>query len=160
MTKIDDALSLRAVGGSHLFKSLDEEGLALLLKQATNTSYSEGQVVVREGDPGEAMYLLQEGQVRVYTCKGDNQIELAVLGAGACVGEVALLTGTPRTATVEAIEPCKVLCFHKSQIDEILRAYPKVRKLLNAVILGRARDTMDKITAPTAPVAGKPPSKD
>jgi len=67
---------------------------------------------------------------------------------------VALLSGRPRTATVVAVEPCTMLCFPKRQIEEILNAYPKVRKLLETVVLGRARDTIEKITRPMPPVKG------
>lgn len=140
--------SLRAVGGSHLFKTLDEEGLERLIQGATLVSYHPGQLVVREGDPGEALYLVRQGKVRVYTIRDDEEIDLAVLGAGACFGEVALLSGQPRTATVVAMEPTTMLCFHKRQIDEILAAYPKVKALLESLLVSRARHTMQRITGP------------
>jgi len=142
-----DPTSLRTVAGSRLFKSLDEQGLARLLGGATAVTYRPGQVVVREGDAGEALYLIQEGRVRVYTTTDGQEIDLAMLGPGACCGEVALLSGRPRTATVVAEERCRVLCFHKQQIDEILRDYPQVREILQAVVYHRARDTMEKIAA-------------
>lgn len=159
MTKFDDVTNLRAVGGSHLFKSLDDDGLTRLLKGATSVAYRSGQLVVREGDPGEALYLIREGQVRVTTTPDEQEIELAILGPGACFGEVALLTGRPRTATVVTTQSCTMLCFHKAQIDEILQAYPRVRKLLQSVIVGRARSTIDKITGSSSPMGSKPESK-
>ncbi len=155
MTKFDDVLNLRAVGGSHLFKSLGDEGLSRLLQSATSVSYRQGQFVVREGDPGEALYLIREGQVRVTTNKEDEDVELAILGPGACIGEVALLTGQPRTATVVTLEACTMLCFHKNQIDEILEGYPKVKKLLQSVIMGRAKSTIEKVTQASKPVDPK-----
>ena len=139
---------LESISGSHLFKSLDQEGRGRLFEGATTVQFELGQVVVREGDPGEALYLIRKGQVEVSTIRDGKQIELARLGAGACFGEVALLSGRPRTATVVAIEPCTMLCFPKQQIEEILDAYPKVRKLLESIVLGRARDTIEKITRP------------
>jgi CRP-like cAMP-binding protein len=111
-------------------------------------TFEKGQVVVREGDPGEALYLIRKGQVEVNTTRSGKQIQLATLGPGACFGEVALLSGRPRTATVVAAEACTMLCFHKNKIDEILVEYPKVRKLLESIVLGRARDTIEKITRP------------
>jgi len=139
---------LAAVTGSHLFKSLDEEGRARLLEGASLVSFGQGQVVVREGDPGEALYLIKAGKVDVNTTRDGQQLQLATLGPGACFGEVALLSGRPRTATVVASEQCTMLCFHQKQIDEILIAYPKVRKLLESIVLGRAKDTIEKITRP------------
>jgi CRP-like cAMP-binding protein len=139
---------LATVTGSHLFKSLDEEGRARLLEGASKVSFSQGQVIVREADPGEALYLIKQGTVNVHTTREGQQIQLATLGPGACFGEVALLSGRPRTATVVSAESCMLLCFHKAQIDETLIEYPKVRKLLESIVLGRAKDTIDKITRP------------
>jgi CRP-like cAMP-binding protein len=148
MTGRKEDSGLATVTGSHLFKSLDEEGRARLLDGASKVSFGEGQVIVREGDPGEALYLIKQGMVNVHTTRAGQQIQLAKLGPGACFGEVALLSGRPRTATVVAGESSTLLCFHKAQIDETLVAYPKVRKLLESIVLGRAKDTIEKITRP------------
>src|SRR5512137_2856712 len=101
----DENSGLETVTGSHLFKSLDQEGRTRLMRGATTVTYGPQQVVVREGDPGEALYLIRSGQVRVYTTQNGVDVPLAILGAGACFGEVALLSGRPRTATVETEEP-------------------------------------------------------
>ena len=146
-TRSEDS-GLEAITGSHLFKSLDEEGRQRLMQGATSVSFDAGQIVVREGDPGEALYLLRRGSVEVYTTREGEKLVLATLGPGACFGEVALLSGRPRTATVVAQEPCTLLCFYRNQIEEILVSYPKVRKLLETVVVGRAKDTIEKITRP------------
>ena len=141
---------LETITGSHLFKSLDEEGRQRLLREATAVSYDQGQIIVREGDPGEALYLIRQGQVEVFTTRDGENIQLATLGPGACFGEVALLSGRSRTATVITAEPCTLLCFYRNRIEDILIAYPKVRKLLESMVLGRARDTIEKINRPPA----------
>lgn len=146
---------LEVITGSHLFKSLDAEGRARLMKGAASVHFDANQVVVREGDPGEALYLIRQGVVDVHTLRDGERIHLATLGPGACFGEVALLSGRPRTATVVAREDCTLLCFYRNQIEEILVAYPKVRKLLESVVLGRARATIEKITRPMQPVRGR-----
>jgi CRP-like cAMP-binding protein len=139
---------LAAISGSHLFKSLDEEGRSRLIQGARALSFHAGKVVVREGDPGEALYLIRMGAVDVFTTRSGESLLLATLGPGACFGEVALLSGRPRTATVVAKEECTMLCFYKSQIEEILVEYPKVRRLLESIVIGRAKDTIDKMTRP------------
>jgi CRP-like cAMP-binding protein len=144
---IEDS-ALTTIIGSHLFKSLDEEGQRRLFAGATAVSLDAGQVVVREGDPGEALYLVRKGRVQVFTTQEGEQIPLATLGPSAWFGEVALLSGRPRTATVIAVEPCTLLRFPQRQIDEILDAYPKVRKLLETMAVGRAEHTIGKITRP------------
>ena len=63
--------------------------------------YEEDTIVVQEGDPGDSMYVVVRGQVRVLTRDNrQNEIVLANLGEGDFFGEVALLTGRPRTATI------------------------------------------------------------
>ena len=145
MKKQDPMVSLTSVEAMPLFKLMDEEGRERLLRAATRVSFRAGEVVLREGDPGDAMYLVMEGDVRVTTTKDGEQVELALLGDGACIGEVAMLTGLPRTATVVTVTPCEMLCLHKSDVDEILEDYPKVRKLLIAMLQSRAQDAVEKL---------------
>lgn len=146
MTTEDSTLA--AICDSHLFKSLDDDGRRQLLDTATTVGFEAEQVIVREGDPGEALYIIKSGTVKVTTTRADQDVPLARLGRGACFGEVALLSGRPRTATVVAAEDCTLLCFHRHAIEAVLNAYPKVRKLLETVVRGRARDTIEKITRP------------
>ena len=139
---------LLAITESLLFRSLDDTGRAALASQATTKLFQPGQVIVREGDPGEEMYVVKDGTVRVFTSQDGREIELAVLGRGACVGEVALLRGAPRTATVAANEACTLLQFYRKHIEQVLDKNPKVRKLLETIVAGRARDTIQKVTRP------------
>lgn len=130
---------------SHLFKSLDERGRALLLDGARILRFEPESVIVREGDPGDALYVVKAGRVRVQTLREGRCVCLAYLEAGGCFGEVALLSGRPRTATVVAEERATLLCFPRQQIEDVLSLYPKVRRLLEALVLGRAKDTIEKL---------------
>lgn len=116
-----------------------------MLEGARILHFEPESVIVREGDPGDALYVVQEGRVRVQTMREGTCVFLAALSAGACIGEVALLCGRPRTATVVAEERCTLLCFPRQQIEDVLSMYPKVRKLLEAMVLGRAKDTIEKL---------------
>jgi cAMP-binding proteins - catabolite gene activator and regulatory subunit of cAMP-dependent protein kinases len=140
--------SLTVITGSHLFRSLDEAGRERLMQGAARAHFDARQIVVREGDPGEALYLIRSGEVEVFTMREGQRVLLSVLQPGACFGEVALLSKRPRTATVLTRTPCTLLCFYRSQIEEILVAYPRVRELLESVVLGRARQTIERITRP------------
>lgn len=133
------------VAKSHLFKSLDEGARKELLESAFVMQYDAGEMLLREGDPGDAMFLVMEGTIRVHTHSAQGEIQLAELGRGACVGEVAVLTGGPRTATVDAITDvtCAVLARHR--VQRILDAHPRVRTLLEALVEGRARQTVGRI---------------
>lgn len=130
---------------SHLFKSLDDAGRVDLLQSGFVMRFDAGEVLIREGAPGETMHLVMDGTVRVETRGVTGTVQLAELGRGACVGEVSVLTGGPRTATVTALTPVTAVTFARHRILRILEAHPKVRAILETMIEGRARDTVDKI---------------
>lgn len=134
------------IDNSHLFKSLDEAGRDRVLNSGELVAFEAGTVILFEGEPGDCFYLLKRGSVWVSTRRGGKDVRLATLARGAVFGEVAVLSGQPRTATVTAAEPVEAVRFSKESVDEILVAYPKVRRLLEAVVLGRARDTIEKLT--------------
>lgn len=135
------------VNRSHLFKSLDEPGRQHLLESGFVMRFDPDDVVLREGDPGDTMYLVMEGTVRVETQAPNGTLQLAELGRGACVGEVSVLTGSPRTATVTAVTPVTAVTFARHRIQRILDEHPKVKALLDTLIEARARDTVEKLIA-------------
>jgi CRP-like cAMP-binding protein len=130
---------------SHLFKSLDDVGRARLLTSGVVSRWAEGDVIILQGAEGETMYLVLSGQVRVTTEAANGEVLLADLGRDACFGEVSVLTGKKRTATVVALSEVDCVGFEKHRIERLLADYPKVREILQTVIEGRARDTVEKI---------------
>ena len=136
------------IDNSHLFKSLDEEGRLRALRESSLKTFPKGTVILREGQPGDEFYLIASGAVRVETPRTDDEhpVELATLGLGAFFGEVAVLTGRPRTARVTVTDDVLVVVFSQALVERLLDAYPRVRKLLDAIVLGRARDTIEKIS--------------
>lgn len=133
------------VEASQLFKSLDDEGRRRLIESGYVLRYEPGDVIIREGDEGSAMYLVMQGTVRVETSGARGSVRLAELGRGACLGEVSVLTGGARTATVTAVDAVHVVAFESHRIQRIIDDYPRVRRLLEGLIEGRARDTVEKI---------------
>ncbi len=133
--------------GSHLFKSLEETGRQELLESGVVLRFEAGDVVLSEGAEGDTMFLVMEGTLRVETRTPSGILQLAELRRGACVGEVSVLTGEPRTATVIAMTPVTMVMFARHRIARVLDQYPKVRALLEALVEGRARDTVDKLVS-------------
>ena len=76
---------------------------------ALGTTYEDGQRIVKQGEVGDCMYIVQKGNVEVIAESPDGEIRLAVLGAGEVFGEMALFTKTPRSATVRASGKARVL---------------------------------------------------
>jgi len=135
----------KVVASSHLFKSLDEIGRERVLESGYVCSFAPENTVITEGEAGEVMFLILDGKVKVATQAPGGTLQLAELGRGACIGEVAVLTGTPRTATVTALTEVSCVAFPRKRILRILSDYPKVRQVLEALVEGRARDTIEKL---------------
>lgn len=130
---------------SHLFKSLDPEARRDVLESGYVMSYGDGDVVMKQGDPGDTMYLIMRGKVRVETETPAGRVQLAELGRDACVGEVAVLTEQNRTATVTAIGDVDAVAFAKHRVMRVLDKHPKVREILESIVQARAEDTIEKI---------------
>ncbi|MEM6959501.1 MAG: cyclic nucleotide-binding domain-containing protein [Myxococcota bacterium] len=130
---------------SHLFKSLDEAGRAEILSLGYVQSFEAGGVIMTQGEAGKVMYLVMNGRVKVETETPGGTLHLAELGRGACVGEVSVLTGGPRTATVKAVDAVDAVGLAAHRGERVLGAYPKVREVLEGLVESRAKDTIAKM---------------
>jgi serine/threonine-protein kinase len=81
-------------------------------------AFNAGDVIIREGDLGDAAYMIVSGRCRAYRTVGNEQETLAVMEGGDVFGEMALLLDGPRAASVEALEPVTVLVLGKSTLSE------------------------------------------
>ena len=98
-----------------------------LARASRTRRYAAGQVLWNEGDPGEALLVLEEGQLRVSRFTGAGiEVVLSVVEAPAALGELALLDGAPRDATVTAQKPVTVRLVPRSTFQELLRREPAV----------------------------------
>ena len=75
--------------------------------------YQDGEIIVRQGEPGDAMFVIQEGQAEVLHKQGDNEIQLAILESEDVFGEMALFEKDVRSATVRAVGATRVLTVDK-----------------------------------------------
>lgn len=107
-----------------LFSSLSNEELVAVLHDAMEVrAFAAGEVVLREGEPGGAMYALAEGTVGVV--RGER--EVAVMEEGSFFGEMALLSGAPRLATIVAKGDVVLLEFARESMDKLIARYPNIR---------------------------------
>ena len=133
------------IAKSALFQNLDDAGRKRLLEGGTVENYKPGDVIMKEGEPGDAFFFLKTGAVEVATTNAGARLKLADLAAGDFFGEVSVITAQPRTATVTAQSPVVAVRFQRRKISRVLMDYPEVTRLLNAAIEDRADDTIAKI---------------
>jgi EAL domain-containing protein (putative c-di-GMP-specific phosphodiesterase class I)/CRP-like cAMP-binding protein len=106
------------------------------------------EVVFHSGDPGDSAYVIEEGCVEVLTGAGGNPRRLAVLAQGAMFGEMALLDGLPRSATVRTVVPTNLIRIDRSHVEELLlRADPVIQYLMR-LLLARLRNSNDFVQQP------------
>jgi len=129
---------------SPLFEVLSEEERTALVREMELESHDEGSVIITEGQPGASMYIIASGEVKVYTNgAGGSALYLARLGEGDFFGEVSMLTGKPRTATITASQRTELLRLDKEKLDNALATYPGIRKVLNDFYQRRAEHTVE-----------------
>lgn len=128
-----------------LLAGLPAQALDELARASRVRRYAAGQVLWNEGDPGEALLVLESGQLRVSRFSGSGiEIVLAVVDAPAAIGELALIDGAPRDASVIAQQPVTVRFVPRTIFHELLRREPAVvdgllRSLAAMVRAGNAR---------------------
>jgi len=127
---------------SQLFRDLPAESLDELARVVDNKVVKPEEIIFREGDPADAFYIVASGNLRVFV-KHDSGIEreLTVLGPGDSFGEVALLTGESRTASVAAMSEAHLLVLSRESFDQLVRECPEVsRKFMKAMRTWLLRD--------------------
>ena len=141
-----EPLFSRPVPKSPLFEVLSDVEREAIVKEMELETHDEGSVILNEGDPGTSMYLIASGEVKVYT-RGTGgstgSLYLARLGEGDFFGEVSVLSGKPRTATITASQRTELLRLDKEKLDGVLAKHPGIRKVLDEFYRKRAAHTVE-----------------
>jgi CRP-like cAMP-binding protein len=150
----------RVVATSEIFAPLSPTELERLASGTTSHRFAEGEIIVREGDTTSSMFLIVDGRVAVSARGGAGSSQkLAVLEPGAAFGEISLLTGEPRIATVRALTEATLVEIDKETLAPILQANPALVEKLDAIIQARRRETAHRIvSAPEDPADAEPRS--
>ena len=142
ISRWDRARKIELVARIPLFSATSQRELAQVAALTVPMHFDAGAVLTREGRSGGLAFVIAEGQAAVL--RGGRR--LAVLGPGDVVGELSLIDGQPRSATVEALTGLEVLEISGGDLAKVLRKTPSVRrKLLEALAL-RLRQA-DKLPA-------------
>ncbi|HKI29226.1 MAG TPA: cyclic nucleotide-binding domain-containing protein [Actinomycetota bacterium] len=126
-----------------LFEGLSRRHLKQIAEHADEISFRERETIVEAGEPGGSFFVIVEGEVRVV--RGDRTIARA--GPGEFFGEISLLDGGPRTASVIAETPVVAIRLFKASFDKVVRDEPRVAGKILAVVARRLREAERTVTA-------------
>jgi cAMP-dependent protein kinase regulator len=137
---------LKELQSSTLFSSFEREALVEIVASTELRSYDEGDIIVTEGEPGSSLFLIVGGEVRVFTRTDDGgNLQLAELGPGDFFGEVSLLSGKTRTATITARTQVTAIELDRASVDRIADNHPEVMEVLKNFYERRAQDTVEAV---------------
>lgn len=137
---------LKELQSSTLFSSFEREALVEIVASTELRSYDEGDIIVTEGEPGSSLFLIVGGRVKVFTRTDDGgNLQLAELGPGDFFGEVSLLSGKPRTATITARTQVTAIELDRASVDRIAENHPEVKKVLEDFYERRAQETVEAV---------------
>ncbi len=110
-----------------LFGGLEDEDLARLAQLMTEKHYKKDSVVISVEDPGDALYVVSEGEVKVSLWSDSGrEIILSTLGSGAFFGELSLVDGEPRSANVTCTSDSLILRLSRKEFLKVIRSYPSI----------------------------------
>jgi CRP/FNR family cyclic AMP-dependent transcriptional regulator len=125
-----------------LFAGLEDEDIRELMSIAKRRTFRSGEVIFHREDPGQVLYVIKEGKVKISLISPDGQeISLVVFGKGECFGEFAILDGLPRSADAIAMEKVECYTLQRSDFHKAIMKNPKIAIQVMEVLSKRLRST-------------------
>ena len=129
-----------------VFSALSPEELERVAQVVVPRSFGAGEVVFKEGDEGSTCYVVRSGRMRAVRAHADGRtITLAHFGPGDIFGEMAMLDGERRSATVESVEDTDAIAILSADMHRLLREYPDISVKLIAALGRRLRETNERL---------------
>jgi CRP-like cAMP-binding protein len=129
---------------SPLFEEFSHEELVEVIRGLKLLTFEPGDVVVTEGEPGESLFVITSGRVKAFVRRPSGQsAKVRELGEGDFFGEVSILQGGPRTATITCATRCDLLELDRPTLDAVAARHPGVRRVLQAFYDQRAGSTLE-----------------
>jgi CRP-like cAMP-binding protein len=140
---MDDSIDPAFLRNSELFENQPTEVIRAVLAQGQLLQYGPGDVVFVQGDDGERLYVVKSGvlEVAAVPADGTEPVPVAYLGTGEVIGELALLTGSPRSATVRSPERAELFAVDKSVFLDLMDALPAFSRNLCVLLARRLEAT-------------------
>jgi small-conductance mechanosensitive channel/CRP-like cAMP-binding protein len=138
----------RALSSVDILAPLPPAARRRLAEASGSRLYAPNEVIIREGQPGHELFIIQRGEVRVLVDRADMSIvEVARLGPGAFFGEMSLMTGEPRRATVRSLGECEVIVVTKDALQPLLGQAPELAERISRKLAEREAELGARVAA-------------
>ena len=128
------------------FADLSEEEIQALSSATKRRTFRSGEVIFHRDDPGQVLYMIKEGKVKICIISPDGQeVSLTVFGKGEVFGEFALLDGLPRSADAVALEKVECYTLQRSDFQNAILKNPKIAILVLEALSKRLRNTNNMV---------------
>ena len=133
-----------------IFAGLSVSELSAIASITEEAAYPAGDVIIREGDPGDSLYLVINGRVSVIKGRDDgSEMELDQIDEGDYFGEMALFEDLKRSASIKTITDTRLLFLHTLEFNEMVREYPQIALEICKALGARIRKLHEKMKAET-----------
>ncbi len=134
-----------ALARVRIFSTLGRRDLEKLSSACLLRHYNAGESILEEGSTGLGMFLITTGRVEVFKTHDGRKVELAVLGGGAVLGEIALLDDQPRSASAVALEDTECLLLSRERFRTLLKRRPRIAWPIVPSLARRVRDLQEQL---------------
>jgi uncharacterized membrane protein len=128
-----------------LFRGLDEERLRRISARLAERRLSAGELLFREGDPGDVLYVVAEGEIEIFLGTGTREQRLRLLGPGSYLGELALLDDVPRSTSARATRPAWLLVGSRDLVMAEVLSTPEASRAMLAEMGRRLRSATSMV---------------
>ncbi len=124
-----------------LFARVTDESLDACIASLRSRRYRRGETIFHQGDPGDSLYIVAAGSVKIVLPDpaGEEEAIIATLGKGDFFGELAILDGAPHSASIVALEPTETLVLHRELFEQLIDTDRSLRQALFAGLTGELR---------------------
>ncbi len=144
MTVLTSAQKRELLGNVPLFSGLAPAELDAIVPVSRTVSLKKREQLFHKGDDGTQVYVVISGKLKALTTSREgNDVVFSIMGPGEVFGEVALLGGTKRTATISAIDACELLCIDRRDFMAFLKSHPEVAIKLLTVLAQRMKSVSE-----------------
>lgn len=143
MSVVETIININEVA---LFQGLEQDQVDRIGELLYRKSYRAGKMIITEGQPGEVIYIILSGTVKVFATQLDgSEVIIAILGAGDTVGEMSMMDSAGRNASAVVMEPSDIMWMSRNDFQRIIDMYPMISQNLVRILIDRLRLSTEQI---------------